>query len=73
MLLTKQQMERGQKRGTYVSGKNANRAIGRRELERLESRYRERRIRDVEEAKRLGMPDEFLNTVGAQYIAGESN
>lgn len=73
MPLTKQQMERGQKRGTYVSGKNANRAIGRRELERLESRYRRRRIADVMEAKRLGMPDEFLDTVGAQYIAGESN
>lgn len=63
----------GRKNGALKSSKSDQRPIGRTELKRLKARYRARRIRDVMEARRLGISEDFLTTVGAQYIARESN
>lgn len=52
---------------------NGSSAIRPTEAARTQIRYRQRRVKDVIYAHAMGASQEFLGTIGAHYIAGESN
>lgn len=67
-----QRMKRSRAAGNKRARDSANgsSAIRPTEAARTQARYRQRRVKDVKWAHAMGVSQEFLDTEGAQYIAG---